>query len=160
MRKKSVNFKSVHKQKLDFSFSYEEIQKLAIEKWGKDIGQMTPSFFPNMYDSISIFKGSGKTHPHFSDCVSTLKNNGLFMTNVTGLVLLEILDSEFDFLKPETWVLGFDELHNLKFESEFGHFVPCLVKEHDGSYFYTWFARNSKLDHDEYVLAYRKDGDE
>ncbi len=160
MRRKSVNFESVEKRKLDFSFSYEEIQKLAIEKWGNDLGQMTPSFFPKKGDSISIFKGKGKTHPHFSDCVSTLKNNGLFMTNVTGLVLLEILDSEFDFLKPETWVLGFDELHHLRFEHEFGHFVPCLVKEYGGGYSYNWFARNSKLEHDECVLAYRKDGDE
>ena len=159
MRNKNVNFKRFHQQKLDFDFSFKEIQNLAIKKWGQDIGGKTPSFFPNKNDSIFIFKGSGKSHPHFSDCINTLKENGLFLPNVTGLVFLEILDSVFDFLEPDSWILSFDELHNLKCEKQFGHFVPCLVKGKEGEYNYTWFTRNGSLEHDEYVLSYKKNED-
>jgi len=160
MRNKNVNFKSIHEQKMDFDFSYVEIQNLAIEKWGQDIGSKPPSYFPKKGDSIFVFKGVGRNHPPFCDCIHTLKDNGLYLPNVTGLVFLEILDSVYNFLKQDSWILGFDELHHLRYEKNFGHFVPCLVKGQNGDYQYTWFARNSNLEHDEYVLSYRKNEDE
>ena len=160
MRNKNVNFKIFRKKEIGFGFSYSDIHDLAIQKWGHDIGGKNPSYFPKPEDSLLIFRGEGNKHPHFSDCINTLKECELFLPNVHGLVLLEMMDREFALLEPESWTLGFDNLHNLNLESGLGHFVPCLMKEDVGIYQYTWFSRNSKLEHDEFVLGYRRKEDE
>ncbi len=156
MTNRTVKFESFHRQRINFSSSVRETRELALERWGIEIGSKEPSFFPGKDDFIFLFKGKGKSHPHFSDCFNALQTNGLFFPNVSGLVLLEVMDLEFNFLKPGSWVLGFDYLPYLNFEKKTGHFVPCLVKDDVSHYSHMFFQWNSKLESDEYVLAYEK----
>jgi len=145
------------KRQIAFSFTAEEIRKKAIEKWGYDISNIKPSYFPDWKDSILILERGARVKPNFHQCTGFVAEHELLLTNVHGLVVLELLDWEYNFLQPNSWVMGIDKMDHLHFERKSGHIAPCLLKDEAGRYRYYQFPWNTHtLGGCEYLLAYEK----
>jgi hypothetical protein len=153
---KTLSFEVFYQRQLNFAVTFAEVRKLAVERWGDDIGNVHPSFFPGENDQLVVFNGVNSKKHHSHDCLEFLKRNEFHLPNVHGLVLLELLDKEFDFLKENSWVLGLDYLHHLSRIPKHGHMVPALMKESVGSYEYVWLPWSSRLDPDEYICSFKK----
>ena len=143
---------------IGFVISLNEVTELASEKWGKEIGEMHPSFFPRKNDNIMVFNPEKGKTPRSQECLEFLKCRDLFLPNVHGLVVLELLDTEYGFLPNSSWTMGYDYIHHLHYEKNFGHFVPYLRKDGEGSYEQGWFPWGSVLEHDETLLGFRREG--
>ncbi len=137
--------------------SFDDVAKLAKDKWDNEIGSMKPSFFPQVGDVMEVYKAPKNGHtPNTHDCIKLLSKRGLFLPNVQGLIILESIDLLHEFLQNEIWVMGIDYTHHLNFRKAFGHLVPYLKKNEGGDYIYGWFPYGSRLDQDEMIFGFRR----
>ena len=150
------NMDVVLKKPINFKFSFEEIQYLAIEKYGEELGGVTSSFFPNEDSVFNILKAENRTRPHFNDCHYNIKYSGmnLSFSNVYGLTILELMDEELDFLKKDIWYLGIDNPDNLKNFPGYGHKIPSLRKKRGGRYSNDRIPWGGLLHGDEHLVIF------
>jgi hypothetical protein len=153
---KTLSFEVLYQRQLNFATTFAEVRELAVERWGNAVGNVDPSFFPVEDDHLVVFSGVNSKKHHSHDCLEFLKRNEFYFPNVHGLVFLELLDIEFNFLKEGSWVLGLDYLPYLSTVPKYGHMVPTLMKESVSSYGYVWLPWSSSLDPDEYICGFKK----
>lgn len=77
----------------------EEASLTSVENWGNRVGSMTPSFYPKEFSEFFILGPAKRRMPNSHDCVDFIKTNNFDLSNVQGLVVLELLDTTFDFLE-------------------------------------------------------------
>ena len=130
-------FKSEIIQKADVPFSFDEIQRIAIEKWGELSGKKKPSFFPEEKVFLNICAHEKMKNIKPNECSDFVINEEtLFFPNVHGLVVAENLDLVHNFIPVNTTILGIDYIFYLFYDHKKAkdHLIPALEKKVDGNY--------------------------
>jgi len=143
---------------LDEVQSLETLRPSVIKRWGDEIGEKDPSFFPKKGDKLILLKAKNGRHVNSHDSIQSIKKAGIFLPNAFGLIIFEklVVEGAIVLFQEDIWILGYDELKNLYCKPHFGHLVPYLQIGRDGDFFYQSLPYNMTFEADEFLLAFER----